>query len=282
MQRPAGSREAFKCNSTPGRKPAGIGPVGTGFRCVWLARRREFGFSAAGHRRIISRMSDEERQIVVFSDARPALANMVRNRLAKAGIEAFVENETLWQAAGDLPGGAITPRVVVAEIDAAARRNRGRIPPRICAALTISHRGREHRPARVVEEMPAAEPPPSEIAICPGAGSGVLRCALIAKPRARYFRRPINRRQDWTMAAWLSARRATSRSSRIYYRRCRLVRPRFWQRTRDRRARDRRVFQRSRHRSNDGIGIGAVRDPGVFQPATEIKTAGGPAVSGSN
>ncbi len=115
-------------------------------------------------------MSDEERQIVVFSDARPALANMVRNRLAEAGIEAFVENETLWQAAGDLPGGAITPRVVVAEIDAAAAREIvAEFRRESRAALTISHRGREHRPARVVEETPAAEPPPRrEIVICPG------------------------------------------------------------------------------------------------------------------
>ncbi|HVU88756.1 MAG TPA: DUF2007 domain-containing protein [Pirellulales bacterium] len=63
-------------------------------------------------------MSHNERQVVVFADARPTLASLVHNRLAEAGIESFVENEFLGQAAGDLPAGAIMPRVVVAEADA--------------------------------------------------------------------------------------------------------------------------------------------------------------------
>jgi hypothetical protein len=63
-------------------------------------------------------MRSKERQVVVFADARPALVGLVHNRLAEAGIESFVENEFLGQAAGDLPVGAIMPRVVVAEADA--------------------------------------------------------------------------------------------------------------------------------------------------------------------
>jgi hypothetical protein len=63
-------------------------------------------------------MSSKDRQVVIFADARPMLANLVHNRLAEAGIESFVENEFLGQAAGDLPRGAIVPRVVVAEADA--------------------------------------------------------------------------------------------------------------------------------------------------------------------
>ena len=63
-------------------------------------------------------MSSKERQVVVFADARPALVGLVHNRLSEAGIESFVENEFLGQAAGDLPVGAIMPRIVVAEADA--------------------------------------------------------------------------------------------------------------------------------------------------------------------
>src|SRR6201995_4795093 len=63
-------------------------------------------------------MKSKERQVVIFADARPALVGLVHNRLAEAGIESFVENEFLGQAGGDLPAGAIMPRVVVAEADA--------------------------------------------------------------------------------------------------------------------------------------------------------------------
>ncbi len=182
-------------------------------------------------------MSDEERQIVVFSDTRPALANMVRNRLAEAGIEAFVENETLGQAAGDLPGGAITPRVVVAEIDAAAAREivaefRRESP----TALTISHRGREHRPA------------------APRARDAGRRAAAAARdrdlPRVRASADhdlPLlpNHERDVSggRSTGLGHRRRAGAGHLPDVRRAiradllsplRLVRPRFWQRARDR------------------------------------------------
>jgi len=67
--------------------------------------------------------ADDYRQVVVFADAQPALAHLVRNRLAEVGIKAFIDNDATWQAAGDLPGSAIAPpRVVVAQADAERAR----------------------------------------------------------------------------------------------------------------------------------------------------------------
>ena len=65
-------------------------------------------------------MKTEDDQVVVFTDARPELAYLVRDRLVEAGIEAFLENEALRQGAGELPWYSIAPRVVVAETDAEA------------------------------------------------------------------------------------------------------------------------------------------------------------------
>jgi len=67
-------------------------------------------------------MKTEDHQVVVFADARPALAYLVRDRLADAGIEAIIENEALWQGPTELLPSVIAPRVVVAEPDAAAAR----------------------------------------------------------------------------------------------------------------------------------------------------------------
>jgi hypothetical protein len=67
-------------------------------------------------------MSVDERQVVVFADAQPALAYLLRNRLAEAGIEAFIENESLPYGANELLPAVIGPRVFVAEADAMAAR----------------------------------------------------------------------------------------------------------------------------------------------------------------
>ncbi len=63
-------------------------------------------------------MNDPYRQVVVYSDARPVLAHLLRDRLEEAGIKAFVENEQSWQGMGDLPGSIVAPpRVLVAAAD---------------------------------------------------------------------------------------------------------------------------------------------------------------------
>jgi hypothetical protein len=68
-------------------------------------------------------MDDPLRQIVVYSDARPVLAQLLRDRLIEAGIKAFIENEDAWQAMGDLPGSLMgPPRVVVAAANEAQAR----------------------------------------------------------------------------------------------------------------------------------------------------------------
>ncbi len=63
-------------------------------------------------------MTTDDRQIVIFADARPGLAYLVRDRLADAGIPAFIENEGLQQGANELLPCVIGPRVVVAAPDA--------------------------------------------------------------------------------------------------------------------------------------------------------------------
>jgi len=63
-------------------------------------------------------MKTDDRQIVVFADARPGLAYLVRDRLEDAGIPAFIENEGLQQGANELLPCVIGPRVVVAAPDA--------------------------------------------------------------------------------------------------------------------------------------------------------------------
>ena len=64
-------------------------------------------------------MNDPHSQVVVYTDARPILAQLVRDRLEEAGIQAFVENLESWLGMGDLPGTNIaSPRVIVAASDA--------------------------------------------------------------------------------------------------------------------------------------------------------------------
>ena len=79
-------------------------------------------YRAAVRQRTIFGMAGDDGQIVVFADARPALADMVRNRLAEAGINAFLDNTMLQQSTNDLPLSVLAPRVVVAEADADAAR----------------------------------------------------------------------------------------------------------------------------------------------------------------
>ena len=63
------------------------------------------------------------RQVAVYADARPVLAQLLRDRLIEAGIKAFIENEDAWQGMGDLPGSLIgPPRVAVAAADEAQAR----------------------------------------------------------------------------------------------------------------------------------------------------------------
>jgi len=58
---------------------------------------------------------------IVFADERRELVYMVRSRLEEAGIEAFVVNDAMQIAVGDIPPGwTAAGRVVVAEHDAEA------------------------------------------------------------------------------------------------------------------------------------------------------------------
>ena len=65
-------------------------------------------------------MAIDDRQVVVFADAQPGLAYLVRNRLAEAGIDCFIENESLPYGANELLPAVIGPRIVVSEADAPA------------------------------------------------------------------------------------------------------------------------------------------------------------------
>lgn len=66
-------------------------------------------------------MSDE--LVEVFGDVRPGIAQIVRNALAAEGVEAFLTNQSLVNAAGELPlGWATAARVVVPAPDAERAR----------------------------------------------------------------------------------------------------------------------------------------------------------------
>jgi uncharacterized CHY-type Zn-finger protein len=115
-------------------------------------------------------MSHNDRQVVFFADAQPALAYMLRNRLAEAGIEVFIENESLPYGANELLPAVIGPRVVVAEADADAARKIvaefRREPQEIAAAddrLTTAG-GREAPAVGVAERAGRTD------AICPQCG----------------------------------------------------------------------------------------------------------------
>jgi hypothetical protein len=68
-------------------------------------------------------MKIEDQETVVFADARPGLAYLVRDRLVEAGIEAWIENEALGQGPTGLLPAIIGPRVAVAESDVKAAQD---------------------------------------------------------------------------------------------------------------------------------------------------------------
>lgn len=64
-----------------------------------------------------------ESAVVIYTAATPQEAFLLRDALAEAGIRAFVSNESLQAAAGDVPlGWTIAPRLLVAPEDAAEAR----------------------------------------------------------------------------------------------------------------------------------------------------------------
>jgi hypothetical protein len=117
-------------------------------------------------------MSLDERQVVIFADAQPGLAYLVRNRLAEAGIESFIANESLPYGANELLPAVIGPRVIVAEADADAAREIvaefQREPKEIAAGddrlAAAGARGKEAPPVGVAERGTLAD------AVCPQCG----------------------------------------------------------------------------------------------------------------
>ncbi|HEY4308112.1 MAG TPA: DUF2007 domain-containing protein [Pirellulales bacterium] len=167
---------------------------------------------------------DDRRQVVVFSDARPALVNLVYNRLAEAGIEAFVDNAFLGQAAGDLPAGAIMPRVIVAEVDAEqARQVVAEFRGESRAALVIAA---ARSAGAAIATTPAADDEAEfagrEIELCPACGRGRMTICPYCNTASDAFPAaddPVPRGAQGE-AALVICQTCDEPFTPIYYRRC--------------------------------------------------------------
>lgn len=128
---------------------------------------------------------EEENLVPIYSAANAVQAQLLRERLAEIGIEAFIINEPLAGGAGELPlGWSTSPRVVVAAHDAEQAREIALSFDR--AASERAHAGQAQRPeydADVLEDQHHAWPrcPQCEhrrLAVCPFCGTAGSNFAL--------------------------------------------------------------------------------------------------------